>query len=396
VKVLHVMPYPGVGGTEIATRRVVDAVRPFGVESRALLLRPTAEQRDYFRAAGVPTVTPAVVPEPSFRRGLRFLRDSRALARATMDVDLVHCADIPAAYRVALAGRLAGVPVLSHVRNRHAAIGRRERLFIKAVSHFAFVSANTRTSFAWRLPDRKTSIVYDGVDIPPDAALSGRGTVMREVRAEFGLSDGETIVAMFARVAPQKDYETLIQAATLLRHSLWPLRLVIVGDHSGHPDLRLHYDRVRRLIAEADLADRFLFTGFRDDTRRLMLAADVCLLSTHFEGLPLVILEAMALGRPCVATAVDGIPEMLDDDVTGLLYPLRDAAALADRLIRLASDRALAQRLGAAARAEARRRFGQEQFASKIFDLYTCLRHSKRSLVWRARPGAADLPAAQS
>jgi hypothetical protein len=114
-----VLPFPGVGGTEIATRRIIDAVLPFGVENSALLLRPTEEQAAYLRAAGVPIVIPRVVPEPSFRRALRFMFDSHTLARAFMDVDLIHCADVPGAYYAAVAGRLAGVPVLAHVRNRH-------------------------------------------------------------------------------------------------------------------------------------------------------------------------------------------------------------------------------------------------------------------------------------
>ena len=124
------------------------------------------------------------------------------------------------------------------------------------------------------------------------------------------------------------------------------------------------------MIAAAGVSDRFLFTGFRNDIRRIMLASDVCVLSTHFEGLPLVLIEAMSLGRACVATAVDGVLETIDDGVTGLVHGNGDAAGLASCLVRFLDNPAFADRIGEAARAEVRRRFGPERFARDMFDVY--------------------------
>src|SRR5690349_8527054 len=113
MKVLHVLPFPGVGGTEIATRRIADAVRPYGVQSAALLLRPSAEQLAYFEDAGVPCFADLRQPEPSLvRQAGPFLRDSWVLARVCARFDLVHCADVSAAFHVGVAGRLAQRPVL--------------------------------------------------------------------------------------------------------------------------------------------------------------------------------------------------------------------------------------------------------------------------------------------
>lgn len=393
---MHVLPFPGVGGTEIATRRVIDAVRRFGVESRALLLRPTAELGDYLRSAGVPFIIPEIVPEPSIRRGFRFLADSRALARISMGVDLVHCADVPGAYYAAVAGRLARVPVLTHVRNRSTSIPRRSRLFVNAATHFAFVSQDTRASFGMPVADARASVVYDGVDIPADDVLATRRVVAGDLRQELNLPPDILIVAMFARVAPQKDYATLVQAAALISKARPQVRFVVIGDYATTPEHRQHFSHVQQLMHEANVADRILFTGFRADTRRLMLAADICLLSTHFEGLPLVILEAMSLGRPCVATAVDGILEALDHERTGLLYPHRDAAALVRCLARLLDDTALADALGRTARTEARRRFGRDRFATDMLDLYARLAQ-RRDRLRHSSPGkplAATAPRA--
>ena len=380
MRVLHVLPYPGVGGTEIATRRVADALRPFGVEAHALLLAPTNEQIDYFHAAGIPTAPLVDKPVPSVRHGAAFIRDLIRLARERMNVDLIHCADVPAAYVTATAGRLCGVPVLAHVRNRQPKPSLHSRIFVGPASHFAFVSEETRRRFPYRVSKERTSVVYDGVDLPPEADLAERVTTARAVRQALGLADDAQVVAMFARVAPQKDYDTLIRAAALLRDR-WPgLRFLIVGDFDTLPEHRRHYAHVRTLLAQAGVEDRFLFTGFRRDTRRLMLATDICVLSTHFEGLPLVILEAMALARPCVATAVDGVPEMIVHGATGLLTRPGDAADLANALARLLGDRDEARRLGANARVMARDRFGHERFARELYELYARLvRRSRRS-----------------
>src|SRR5690606_3490566 len=113
MKVLHVLPYPGVGGTEVATRRIADATRPLGVHSTALLLSPTADQIDYFEAAGIPCIEVEPRPEPSLvREATRFFRESWRIARICADYDIVHCADTAAAYHIAAAGRLARRPVL--------------------------------------------------------------------------------------------------------------------------------------------------------------------------------------------------------------------------------------------------------------------------------------------
>lgn len=370
MRVLHVLPYPGVGGTEIATRRIIDAVRPFGIESRALLLAPTEELTRYLDDADIPYDIPGTRPEPSMRHGARFLSDSLHFARRWCDADLIHCADVQAAYYTAVAGRLARLPVLCHVRNRHATLPWRERCFVGRATHFAFVSADTWKRFALRVPEARGSVVYDATSAAEDAVLAGRDKVAQDVRAEFGLPPDAQIASMFARVNPQKDYPTLIAAAAMLRDSHPRLRFVVVGDHGSVALNREHFAEVSKAIARAGLADRFLFTGFRSDAQRLMLASDLCVLSTHFEGLPLVVLEAMGLGRPCVATSVDGVMEAIEHERTGLLHRHEDAPDLAQCITRVLDDPALAARLSRSGREEVRSRFSHDRFAADLRTLY--------------------------
>ncbi len=375
MNVLHVLPFPGVGGTEVATRRLADAVRPFDVGSSALLLRPAEDLQAYLEGAGIPCLVPAVRPEPSLLRAApRFLHESWTLARTLRAFDLIHCADVSAAYSVAVAGRLARRPVLCHIRNREARLPLRSRLFIGAAGHFVFVSRDTRDRFPMPgLARTRTSILYDGVDIPPSPSGAERQAAAAALRAEFGLAADAVIAAMFARVNPQKDYPTLVRAAALLRDSHPRLRFLIVGDKDRVPQNRAHFAEVEALARAAGVLDRFVFTGFREDIRHLMLAADLCLLCTHFEGLPLVLIEAMALGQPCIATAVDGIPEALTDGVTGLLHAPGDAEGLAAAIVRLADSPALALTIGEAARRDAEDRFSRDRFARDAHALYAKL-----------------------
>src|SRR5205085_7303145 len=145
-------------------------------------------------------------------------------------------------------------------------------------------------------------------------------------------------------------------------------RFVVVGDCEEAN--RGHYEEVRRALEGQGVAPYFVFTGFRTDVPRLMSAFDVFVLCTHFEGLPLVILEAMARGLPVVATAVDGIPEIVLEGRTGLLHPRGDAETLAARLAALLGDGALAARLGGAGREFVKMEWSRERFAANMAALY--------------------------
>ena len=198
------------------------------------------------------------------------------------------------------------------------------------------------------------------------------------VRAEFCLPADTTIVGMFARVNPQKDYGTLIRAAAILRDQRPRLRFLIVGDNDRVPMNREHFKQVQELARAAGVLDRFIFTGYRDDVQRLMLGVDICALCTHFEGLPLVLIEAMSMERPCIATAVDGIPEALTNEVTGLLHAHGDATGLAAAIVRLVDEPEFAKSLGSNARGEVERRFSQDRLARDMHALYTRLSPSHR------------------
>ena len=365
--VAHFMPWAGIGGTEHATLRIAHAVRDRGFHSVAFCRDDAPDVHEFFRAADVPTV-PYHLTELSLRAPLAFARNTRSIARdlARLHVDLLHCADVDAGIEAGLAGRLARIPVLCHVRNPVLAVSRRERMLLSPVRRFVFVSRDTWSTFGLDVGPERGRVLYDGIVPASDAGAETRDAVRRDL----GLAPDTPVAGMTARVSPQKDYFTLARAAVKVRAVVPDVRFVIVGDYSDHAAHREHFALVREELERLDVVDLFVFTGFRSDVARVMRAFDGFVLSTHLEGLPLVVLEAMSVGLPIVATAVNGIPEVIDRDDVGLLYAHEDSDALARHLIATLADRALAARIGASGREAVRQRFGMETFAQNVVSLY--------------------------
>ncbi len=366
--IAHVLPWTAIGGTEHATLRIAQATA--GAQFRHVMFyrRIAPVVGDFFAAAGYETFAYDQIM-PSYRRVRAYWRSSDLLADEfkEREIDLVHCADVAGAFSAGLAGRLARLPVLCHVRNRHGQMSRRDQAFLRLVNKFAFVSADTWRHFAYRVGPRRGIVIYDGIDVqvaPPAA---------RAVRQEFGLSDDVKLIVMVARIAPQKDFMTLARAAKRVVAKRPDVRFLIVGDHAQTAEHRGHYAEVQQALADNKVAPYFVFTGFRADVARMLSASDIFVLCTHFEGLPLVILEAMAHGLPVVATAVDGIPEIVRDGRTGLLHQHEDAAQLATQLLSLLQDDARAARLGTAAREFVKIEWSRERFAADMTALYRSL-----------------------
>ena len=371
MNVLHVMPFPGIGGTEIATRRIAEAVRPFGVRSAALLLRPSDDQRAYFEAAGIPCLRDVPRPEPSLLRdGARFLKDFPGRRGRLPGL---RCGALRRRVGRLLfrSGRSDGPAARalsrSQPRQPHAVaepgLRRRSEPLHLRLPQYARPFCDAHQA----IPHQRS---LRWVDIPPRPDPARQAAAAAAIRAEFGLPEGTWIAAMFARVNPQKDYVTLIKAAARLKDAQPWIRFLVVGDNAQVPTNREHFRQVQETARAAGVLDRFIFTGFRADIDQLMLSADACVLCTHFEGLPLVLIEAMALGRPCIATSVDGIPEALTEGVTGLLHAHGDAEALAAGIARLANGGAEVAAMAARAREEAERRFGRVRFAHDLQALY--------------------------
>jgi glycosyltransferase involved in cell wall biosynthesis len=166
-------------------------------------------------------------------------------------------------------------------------------------------------------------------------------------------------VLTLARLDPQKGLPYLLRAAAMLPD----VSFIVAGEGADRPSLE-------RDARDLGVSDRVAFVGFRTDTRALLARADVVVLPSLNEGLPLAVLEAMAAARPVVATAVGGTPEIVHDRETGLLVPPADPEALARAIGELLADPPLAHRLAEAGRALVRSRLSTAATARGVVEVY--------------------------
>jgi L-malate glycosyltransferase len=194
------------------------------------------------------------------------------------------------------------------------------------------------------IPDARLRLVYEGV---PDRTPQPGG---REALAELGVPLAAPVVGNVAALTAHKDHATLVDAMALLRERVPAARLVIAGEG----ELRA---ALERRVREQGLGERVVFAGFRRDLDRLPPAFSVFCLSSQLEGLGTSLLDAMAFSLPVVATAAGGMPEAVQDGVTGRIVPVRDPRALADALASVLEDETHRRELGAAGRRRFLERF---------------------------------------
>jgi glycosyltransferase involved in cell wall biosynthesis len=165
-----------------------------------------------------------------------------------------------------------------------------------------------------------------------------------------------------AQLVGHKDPVTFVRAVAAARRRVPGLHALLVGEGPLRP-------QVEAAVAESGVGDALHLTGYRKDADSLLAAADVATLSSEEEGLGTVLLDAMSMGKPTAATAAGGIPEIVQDDVSGILAPVHDAEKLGGAIARLLTDRALAARLAAGARARAAE-FSVQRTAERTLAVY--------------------------
>ncbi len=223
----------------------------------------------------------------------------------------------------------------------------------------------------------QVDLIYNGVDLQRYDHQEACCTLPEE----YGFEPGSPMVGVVARLEPEKGHPTLLDAWPLVLERVPDARLLIIGEGSRHEALE-EQARDLGLLGEECTGDtcvgtrharpgaRVVFTGLRDDVPAVTAALDVAVLPSYREAQGLVILEAMALSRPVVASRVGGIPEMIEDGVTGLLVPPRNPEALAAAITRLLLDHPFADTLAHTGHDVAHERFCVEAMVSAIQNLY--------------------------
>ena len=269
---------------------------------------------------------------------------------------------------VVLAARLAGASKI--VRSVHLPpvppISRIDKTSITwrdhLLSRVICVSGPTRQAHLDDLgrDPQKCVVVHNGIDLQRfSPSIAGDG-----VRAEFGLAEGTPLVGTVSRLGEKrKGVKYFVEASAAVAKAHPEARFLVVGDGHLRPQLEAQ-------AVSLGIADRMIFTGERKDIARLLAAMDVFVIPSLYEACQYSLLEAMAMGKPVVATPAGVAPDVVLDHETGLLVPLADGAAIASAVNELLDDADLAARLGERARDLMAQQFSVEAMLDNIARVY--------------------------
>jgi glycosyltransferase involved in cell wall biosynthesis len=348
VRILHVDPERGWGGGEVQVLALARALRARGHDVR-LAVDPAGRLAAAAANAGLPTAVLRVRNHLDALAGLRL----RRLAR---HADVVH---FHTARAHALAPFVGGGPPWRVVTRRmdYVPVGGPYARFLynRAVDVVIAISEGVRAALlSAGVEPGRIRVVPSGID--PEALAPPPGA-RETLRTAWGVPPEAVLVLALGALERRKGHAVLLAAAA---HAPG-LHYVVCGDGSER-------DALGR--AAASLGSAVRFVGFRTDVAACLAAADVVALPSLHEGLGVAALEAMAAGRPVVASRVGGLAEVVVDEVTGLLVPPGDAAALGRALARLGADPGLRARLGAAGRARVLARYTVTQMAEGTLACY--------------------------
>ena len=359
-----------VGGTELNAIRTLENLDRTRFDIRVLHLGLQGPLAERYAVLGVPRfhiavsslLSPGVIP--AVFRAARVLREGR--------VELLHAHDVYSNLLGLLAGRLAGVPVIVTSRRWLESVPRPR---LAAANRWAF-RASTRV-LANSEAVREALEARDGVreerihvvpNFVEDAAFEPYPETQRdELFARLGIPAGSPVIGIVARLAPVKDHATLLRAFASLPGGGGEPQLLIVGEGESRAALEAQ-------ARELGIGARAHFAGFLPSLPNPHALFDLSVLSSVSEGFPNSVVEAMAAGRPVVATRVGGTPEAVREQETGLLVPPGDPAALAAAIAQLLQDPGRRQRMGEAARRLAAERYGVRAVIEGLSDWYASLR----------------------
>ncbi|HEV2068994.1 MAG TPA: glycosyltransferase family 4 protein [Acidimicrobiales bacterium] len=288
----------------------------------------------------------------------------RALTAAVEGTQLIHAHGLKAGW---LAASLRSRPplvvtlhnvVLPEVAGAAAPALRRLELALPARCDATVVVSNEMARRLVGVPGGEGVTVVAPVAPAPRVTASGD-----QARASIGARPGQPLIVSVGRLHPQKGHETLIDAADILARRRPEVRVVIVGDGPSH-------DRLARRVERLGLEDVVALVGSRPSGADVLAVADVVALASRWEGWPLVVAEAIQLGRPVVATAVGGIPEMVVDGVSGWLVAAGSPEALAESLDAALADPGLAMRRAEAARSHFDERYDPGTLVEAVESVY--------------------------
>lgn len=361
LRIIEIITTLGVGGAEMHLLSLTKGFVSRGHRPEVWYLKGKGELAHDFLKAGVPVQK--ISMESAGQAPGAIIQLTRKLRR--QQPDLIHTHLLKADAVGAVAAFLAGMSnrLLSSKHNDerallhpvfgpvHGLLSTLDRRVIVLSDHVGrFVVEHGRVS------PRKIRRVYYGID-----PARFETAVPDGLREELNIGKNEFVIVCVARFAPQKAHNHLLDAFAAALHKVPDMRLLLVGD-DPFGDHRRRAESHAQLLK---LGDRVRFLGIRRDVPRILAASDLFTMSSLWEGLGLVFLEAMAAGLPVVATDVSAVPEVVPDSICGILVPCDDAGIMASAFINIAQRPDRGRSMGVAGRRVVREKFGIDRMVEE-------------------------------
>jgi glycosyltransferase involved in cell wall biosynthesis len=377
IKVLRIIARLIIGGPSFHVINLNKGLDPHNFESLLVCGTENAGEQSLMDLAFAQGIKPVVISEMVAEASLK-PRDLKALYKLycllrRQRPDIVHTHTAKAGFLGRLAARLAKVPIVVHTYHGHILHGYHSsfktnllRRMEKSLAHITdcIIAVSTEVkrdlvAYGVSSPE-KIMVIPLGLELEPFLNCAAhRG----ELRHELGIDDSAPLIGIVGRIVPIKNHRLFLDAALHVADQNPRVRFVIVGDGPLRPEME-------RYAYELGIANRVIFTGWRRDLQRIYADLDVLAVSSINEGTPVSAIEAMAAGRPVVATCVGGMPDLITEGEAGYLVPAEDAKALATAVASLLKDPKASRQMGQRARAVVKERFAAQRLITDMERLY--------------------------
>jgi glycosyltransferase involved in cell wall biosynthesis len=376
VKIIYLITGLGVGGAERALVELATHLPKDRYEVVVACLQPPGPFSDDLMTSGIPVI------DLGGMQGLDYVRSACRLFRLLRKEQaiILHSQLFRADVLAAVVGRFARVPIMVATR-QNVNIGgmkkeRVNRLIRHAFDRTIAVSDKVRTVEVQLSHTDPNKVVVIPNCVQVDSFTNINEKKVKALRTELGLDSDTPLIGIVARFHKQKGHIYLLEAMTQVLKEVPTFKALLVGDG----ELRSAIEEKARML---NLSNDVIFTGIRHDISEILALIDLFVLPSLWEGLPLSLLEAMAAGKPVIATPVGGVPEIIEDGINGLLVSPRSPNDLAEAIITLLQNPKKAKSMGDAGRKKVDE-YSVEAMVQKTENLYRQLIQENLGLEYKS------------